>query len=128
MIVSRLIKSIFFGFTVCVLLTVFVSLFALKLNRFLVNIFPFVVASIGSFVCAKYFVYNFKRNRIFYGIISSFIMSIIFTLISIFVWKGSPTKNSLIRMGLMFFSGIIASIEFTPRSRMRRVKIKKQKV
>ena len=123
----RLVKSILLGLALCVLLTAFTSLFALKLNKFLIKIFPFAIASIGSFMCSKYFVHNLKRHRLLYGIVASLVMSLLFTLISVLMWKGFPTKNSLIRMGAMLVSGVIASIEITPKSRMKRIKLKKQR-
>lgn len=121
----RLFKSVLLGFVFCILSTVIISFFALKLNRFFVDIFPFVFASMGSFLCSKYFVSNIKRNRAFCGFLSSFIMSLIFTIVSILIWKGFPTWKSLLRMLLMIFSGIVASIELSAKPRMKRVKVKR---
>ena len=121
----RLFKSILLGFTFCILSTILISCFAFKLNKLFVNIFPFVFASVGSFLCSKYFTSNIKRNKVFYGFFSSLIMSLIFTTISIIIWKGFPTWKSLLRVLLMIFSGVIASTEFSFKPRMRRVKIRK---
>ena len=122
----RLFKSLLLGFVFCILSTILISFFALKLNKFFVDAFPFIFASMGSFLCSKYFVSNIRRNRVFYSFLSSFIMSLIFTIVSILIWKGFPTWKSLLRMLLMIFSGIIASIELNAKPRIKRVKVKRK--
>ena len=118
----RLFKSILLGFTFCILSTVLISFFAFKLNKFVIDVFPFITALVGSFLCSKYFISDIRKNRVFYGFLSSLIMSIIFTILSIIIWKGFPTWNSLLRIAIMLVSGIIASMECHVKPRMRRLR------